>query len=59
MGFVLLVLDYLCFKYVVLNQLLFHVLSQSVSTHQLFSQKEVIAYCCHYVFLKGYLMFDS
>lgn len=43
MGFVLLVLDYLCFRYVVLNQLLFHVLSQSVSTHQLFSQKEVIA----------------
>lgn len=39
MGFVLLVLDYHCFKYVVLNQLLFHVLSQSISTNQLFSQK--------------------
>lgn len=59
MGFVLLVLDYLCFKNVVLNQLLFRVLSQSVSTHQLFSQKKVIVYCCHYVFFEGYLMFDS
>lgn len=47
MGFVF---DNLCFRYVALNQLIFCILSQSISTHQLFSQKEVNCPLLSYVF---------